>query len=158
MDQPCQSYVLSSQVFSNQLSCTHACQVTLIVSDSVTPWTVTHQAPLSMGFSRQEDWSGLLCPPPGDPSDPGIKPRSPASPALACGFFTTSTTWEALINDPPPHPLPVAVKSLLSSVLTLLILHFWDVCGPARNWDRMVFPHNVIKEKSTNSTTMLSIM
>ena len=42
----------------------------------VTPWTVAHQAPLSMGFSRQEYWSGLPCPPPGDLPNPGIKPRS----------------------------------------------------------------------------------
>ena len=44
----------------------------------VTPWTVAHQAPLSMGFSRQEYWSGLLFPSPGDLPDPGIEPRSPA--------------------------------------------------------------------------------
>ena len=43
-----------------------------------TPWTVAPQAPLSIGFSRQEYWSGLLCPPPGDLLDPGIKPVSPA--------------------------------------------------------------------------------
>ena len=42
-----------------------------------TPWTVAHQAPLSMGFFRQEYWSGLPFPPPGDLSDPGIEPRSP---------------------------------------------------------------------------------
>ena len=57
-------------------------------------WTVTCQAPLSMGFSRQEYWSGLPCPPPGDLSKPGIKPRSPVSPAFV-GFFTTNATWEA---------------------------------------------------------------
>ena len=39
-------------------------------------WTIAHQAPLSMGFSKQEYWTGLLCPPPGDLSDPGIKPMS----------------------------------------------------------------------------------
>ena len=48
----------------------------------VTLWTVAHQAPLSMGFSRQEYWSGLPCPPPGDLSDPGIEPESPVAPAL----------------------------------------------------------------------------
>ena len=55
------------------------------------------QAPLSMGFSRQKHWSGM--PPPflGELPDPGIEPVSPASPASAGGFFTTSTTWE----DPP---------------------------------------------------------
>ena len=52
-------------------------------------WTVAHQVSMSMGFSRQEYWDGLPCPPPGDLPDPGIKPTSPASPALAGGFFTT---------------------------------------------------------------------
>ena len=45
-----------------------------------TIWTVTHQAPLSVGFSRQEYWSGLLCPPPGELPDLGVKPMSPALP------------------------------------------------------------------------------
>ena len=60
-----------------------------------TLWTVAHQAPLSMGFSRQEYWSGLPCPSLGDLSDPWIKPASLTSPALVGGLFTTSTTWEA---------------------------------------------------------------
>jgi len=59
--------------------------------------TVAHQAPLSMGFSRQEYWCGLPCPPPGDLPDTGIQPVSLMSPALAGGFFTTSASWEALI-------------------------------------------------------------
>ena len=58
-----------------------------------TRWTVAHQAPLSVGFSSQEYWSGLPCPPPGDLPNPGIEPMSPVSPALAAGFFTTSATW-----------------------------------------------------------------
>ena len=49
-----------------------------LVSDSATAWTVAHQAPLSVGFSRQEYWSGLPFPPPGDLPDPEIKPGSPA--------------------------------------------------------------------------------
>ena len=57
-------------------------------------WTVAHQAPLSMGFSREEYQSGLSCPPPVDLPDPGIEP---ASPALAGGFFSTSAIWEALV-------------------------------------------------------------
>ena len=56
---------------------------------------VACQAPLSMGFSRQEYWSGLPWPPPGDLPDPGIEPISLKSPALAGGFFITNTTWEA---------------------------------------------------------------
>ena len=64
----------------------------------MTPWTVAHQALLSMGVSRQEHWSGLPCPLPGDLPNPGIEPASLKSPALAGGFFNTGTTWEALFN------------------------------------------------------------
>ena len=66
------------------------------VSDSVTPPTVAHQAPLSVGCSRQEDCGGLPCPPPGDLPHPGIQPASVKSPALAGGFFITRATWEAV--------------------------------------------------------------
>ena len=60
-----------------------------------TPWTAALQVPLSMGFSRQEHWSMLPFPSPGDLSNPGIEPTSFMYPALAGRFFTTSTTWEA---------------------------------------------------------------
>ena len=59
-----------------------------------TLWTVTHQAHPSMGLSRQEYWSVLPHPPPGDLPNPGIKPTSSM---LAGGFLTISATWEALI-------------------------------------------------------------
>ena len=62
-------------------------------------WTVAHQAPMSMGFSRQESWSVLPCPLPGDPPNPGIKGASLRSSALADRFCTTSTTWEAHIQE-----------------------------------------------------------
>ena len=62
-----------------------------------TLWTVAHQAPLSMEFSRQGYWSGLPLPPPGDLPDPGIQPESLLSPALAGRFFNTSATWETTI-------------------------------------------------------------
>ena len=65
----------------------------------VTPWTVAHQAPLSIGFSRQEYQSGLSFPPPGDLSKPGIKPTSLRSPALA----------GSLPAEPPGKPLVVIV-------------------------------------------------
>ena len=52
-----------------------------------TPWTVARQTPLSIGFSRQEHWSGLLVPSPGDLPDPEIEPASPVPPALAGRFF-----------------------------------------------------------------------
>ena len=74
------------QFHSHEDACVLSC---LCVQPFVTLWTVARQTPLSMGFSRQEYWSGLPCPPPGDLPDPGIKPAPLASPALAGGFFTT---------------------------------------------------------------------
>ena len=55
------------------------CLVTSVLADSATLWTIALQAPLSLGFSRQEYWSGLSFPSPGDLLDPGIKPASLAS-------------------------------------------------------------------------------
>ena len=63
----------------------------------VTLWTVGHQAPRSMGFSRKEYWRGLPCPPPGDLPNPGIEPASLKSPELAGRLFTTSAIWEACV-------------------------------------------------------------
>ena len=63
-----------------------------------TLWTVAHQAPLSMVFSRQGYWSGLPCPPPGDLPNPEIRPTSLMSPALAGGFFTTCSTWRVCLK------------------------------------------------------------
>ena len=54
-----------------------------------TLWTVAHQAPLSLGFSRKKYWSGMPCLPPGDLPNPGTEPECLMSPALARGFFTT---------------------------------------------------------------------
>ena len=65
------------------------------VSLFATPRTVARKAPLSMGFSRQEYWSRLSFPPPGDLPDPGIELTSLMSLALAGGIFVTSATWEA---------------------------------------------------------------
>ena len=62
-----------------------------------TLWTIACQAPLSMGFSRQEYWSGLLCPPPGDLPNLGTEPISLTSISFAGRLFTTSATWEALM-------------------------------------------------------------
>ena len=74
-----------------------------------TLWTVAHQAPLSMGFFRQEYWSGLPCPPPGDLPNPGIEPTVLMSPALAGRSFNTGATWEA-----PYLPLLLLLLLLLS--------------------------------------------
>ena len=83
------------------------------------PWTVALQASLSMGFSRQEYWSGLPCTPPGDIPDQGIELTSLRSPALAGGLFTTSTIWQQVY---------------LGDVLTVftdltVISHLDDTCG-----------------------------
>ena len=64
----------------------------------VTLWTVAHQAPVSTGFSRQEYWSRLPCPPPEDIPCPGLEPASLTPPALEDRFFTTTITWETLHN------------------------------------------------------------
>ena len=74
----------------------------------VTPWTVAHQAPLSMGFFKQEYWNGLLCPPPGDLPDSGIKPSTRVS-HIAGRFFTVWTI------------ISVQFSSVAQSCLTL-----WD--------------------------------
>ena len=66
-----------------------------------TLWTITHQAPLSMGFSRQEYWSGLPCPPPGDLHNPGIEPRSPA------------LQEDSLPVEPPGKPADAEAEALI---------------------------------------------
>ena len=82
----------------------------------------TPREPLSMGFSSQEHWGGLLCLPPGDLPDPGIKLTSLMYPALAGGFFTTSSTWEALHLD---FTLPRASKP--SNYIHAVSLGFPDI-------------------------------
>ena len=75
--------------------CMCVCSATSVVSNSMTPCPAARQAPPSMGFSRQEYWSGLPCPAPGDLPDLGIETVSPVCPALAGGFFTA---------EPPGKP------------------------------------------------------
>ena len=81
------------------------------MSDSVTPWTVARQAPLSMGFPRQEHWSGWPFPPPVDLPDPGTEPSSPA---LASEFFTTEPPGEStiIIHCPLPRGTEISGKGL----------------------------------------------
>ena len=74
----------------------------------VTPWTVAHQAPLSLEFSWQEYWHGLPFPSLEDPPNPGIEHTALMSPALAGWFFATRTTWEA--------PRPVLMRSSIYSL------------------------------------------
>ena len=74
-----------------------------------TPWTAAYQAPPSVGFSRQEYWSGVPFTSPGDLLDPGIKPASLKSPALAGRFFIISATWEV--------PLVIAAAAAAAKLL-----------------------------------------
>ena len=83
----------------------------------VTAWNVAHQVPLSMGFFRQEYWSGLPCPAPGDLPDPGIKLSFLMSPALAGRFFTANATREA--------------RSFLLGSLNMWAT-FWEICRQVR--------------------------
>ena len=82
-----------------------------------TPRTVALQAPLTVGFSRQEHWSGLPCPPPGDLPHPGIEPMSLMSPALVGGFFTISITLEA------PEPWNITISHNYGHDHILVMLH-----------------------------------
>ena len=68
-------------------------------------WTVALQAPLSMGFSRHEYWSELLCPPPCDLPNPGIEPISPASPTLQAGSLPTEPPGKPLVDALNPDYL-----------------------------------------------------
>ena len=81
----------------------------------VTPWTVAHQATLSMGFPRQEHWSGLPFPPLGDLRDPWIKP---VSSALAGEFFTT---------EPPGKPLANVIANFYKIFLTCVAFYWIDL-------------------------------
>ena len=69
-----------------------------------TPWTVVYQAPLSMGFSRQEYWSGMPCPPAGDHLDPRIEPVSPMSPALQKDSLLLGHPGSQRFDDPIASP------------------------------------------------------
>ena len=75
---------------------TPVCSVAKSCPTLCNPWTVAHQAPLSLGFSRHKSWSELPCSSPGELPDPWVESTSlTSSPALANGFFTTSIAWEA---------------------------------------------------------------
>lgn len=82
-----------------------------------TLWTEARQAPLSLGFFQQERCSELPCPAPGYIPDPGIKPMSLKTLALADGFFTTSTSWEAQV-------LHFAIAQSMD-VLSSLVFKIW---------------------------------
>ena len=82
----------------------YTCEVASVESNSANPCAVALQAPLSIGFCRQEYWSGLPCPPPGDLPNWGVKPMSLMSPELAGRFFTMRATSSA------PNQLYTSIK------------------------------------------------
>ena len=105
----------------------------------VTPWTVAHQAPLSLGFPMQEYWSGLPFPSPGDLPNPGIEPASPVCPALVGRFFTAAPSGKmvkcpaAYWDGPQPaprHPSSISLsfffwpQSLVTSLRFFCLEHF----------------------------------
>ena len=96
---------------ANPLVCCRVVKPLSHVRLFATPWTVAHQAPLSMGFPRQEYWSGLPFLSPGDLSDPGIKPRSPV---LAGRYFTT---------EPPGKPLFIPCKLLCREWISKVLVY-----------------------------------
>ena len=103
------SDLLPSSLLKESLVC--ACVRTEAISPvrlSVTPWTVDRHAPLSIGFSRQEYWSGLPCPPPGDLPNSGIKPRSPAFQADSLPSEPPGKAKESLTHI---HVLPLNMAS-----------------------------------------------
>ena len=99
--------------------------------NSATPWTVAHQASLSIGFSRQEYWRGLPCPSPDDLPTPGIESASLMSPAAAGGLFTSSTTQEACI-------LRAEKMVLLALLSRLLQVYSLSIC--VINWSFFPIP------------------
>ena len=114
----------SSRPSSLTLAEVHVCMLSY-VRLFATPWTVAHQAPLSMEFSRQQYWSGLPFPTPGDLPDPGIKLACPPSPTLPVVFL-------------PLHHLGSLGKSLNLAGLSFLICKWWlwysVVVGLLRGW------------------------
>ena len=90
-----------------------------VVSDSGTPWTVAHRAPLSIGFSRQDYWSGLPYPSPGDLPDPASEPACLASPILAGRFFPAAPDIPRVEKSSYGVAMfPLSVLSCLFSVLS----------------------------------------
>ena len=108
------------------------------VNSFVTPWTVAHQAPLSMGFPGQEYWSGLPFPSPGDLPDLGIKP---VSPALAGRFFTTVRAGSVVSSSCDPidcSPPGSSVHGISQArILEWVAISFFRASSPPRDWTQV---------------------
>ena len=129
-----------------------------------TLWTVAHQDLLSMGFSKQQYWSGLPCPPPGNLPDPGIEPIFLMSPALAGGFFTLvppgKPRWEC-VHRSNANIAPFYTRDLI-------IFRFWDeysyfktpflfCCAMLIERKRNLFEDQIIFQYTKYFTSLLKI-
>ena len=116
---PCAPQMLPTSYFTHVCVCVCVCvcAVSSVMSDSATPWTVAHQAPPSMGFSRQEYRIALLCSPPGNLPVPGIEPMSHVS--LAGRFFTTEPQWKPIFH------------------IVVYICHFWEHFIDVSSWTQI---------------------
>ena len=125
-----QPYLVSCDVLHRVFSWLVLFSHSVMSNSFATPWTVAHQAPLSMGFPRQEHWSGLPFPSPGDLPDPGIKP---VSLALAGGFFITEPPGkpEFPVRSAVFHFICNAKKRTLNTTLKKF-LHLWKTCPEGR--------------------------
>ena len=114
----------------------HVCQVISVVSNSATLWPVSLQAPLSMGFPRQEYWGGLPRPPPGDLANPEVEPRSLAAPALGGGSLPLLPPGESTCSPgQKPHELasPLSWDGFSHSIIALSLCGFLLVnCIPPK--------------------------
>ena len=114
----------------------------------VTPRTVAPQAPLSMGFSRQESWSGLPCPPPGHLSDPGFKPALLMALPRSCdagtkGQLTSSSIWHSLSSIQIYFKaLQISEHLSLALILITVSLQLW---GNQSEQDENPFPPQVLR-------------
>ena len=90
-----------------------------------TPWTIAHQAPLSMGFSRQEYWNGLPCPPPGDLPDRGTEPRSPAAAATAKSLQSCPTLFDPIDGSLPGSPVPGILQARTLEWVAISFSNAW---------------------------------
>ena len=128
--------LLSLCTHSRRCACPDSLSVCVLsrsgVSDFLRPqWIITRQAPLSMGFPRQEYWNGLPFPPPEDLPDPGMEPTSPASPASAGGLSTTEAPGRPHSlsgQEDPPGPGLLALR--FSLCLSLCLRRLCSVSQP----------------------------
>ena len=135
-----------------------------------TPWIVACQAPLSMGFSKQEYWNGLPCCPPGELPNPGIEPESLMFPALAGGFLATSATlgspwksqtarklWELFLrNKLPPLCLCsslilIVIGQQLLCLITMIIITANTYCTFTMWWILVNYLASLIHLSSQSS-------